>query len=66
MKRRHFAGAALLLPIASAVRAQTPAWPQRPVKFIVPNAPGSSIDTIARILSTQMAQGLTQPLVVDN
>ena len=36
------------------------------MKFIVPNAPGSSIDTIARILSTQMAQGLTQPLVVDN
>ena len=23
-------------------------WPQRPVKFIIPNAPGSSVDTIGR------------------
>ena len=42
------------------------AYPQRPVKFIVPNAPGSSVDTIARILSTQMAQGFPQSIVVDN
>ncbi|MEP6789820.1 MAG: tripartite tricarboxylate transporter substrate binding protein [Ramlibacter sp.] len=48
-----------------AVFAQA-AFPQRPVKFIVPNAPGSSVDTIARIVGNQMAQGFPQPIVVDN
>ncbi|MEO7640386.1 MAG: tripartite tricarboxylate transporter substrate binding protein [Ramlibacter sp.] len=54
------AGLAPFSAIAQAV------FPQRPVKFIVPNAPGSSIDTIARILGNQLAQGFPQPIVVDN
>lgn len=49
----------------SGARAQG-TYPQRPVKFIVPNAPGSSVDTIARILGTQMAHSFAQPIVVDN
>ncbi len=42
------------------------AWPQRPVKFIVPNAAGSSVDTIGRIVANQMTQPLGQAIVVDN
>ena len=29
--------------------AQAAPWPQRPVRLIVPNAPGSSVDTIGRL-----------------
>lgn len=46
--------------------AQAPAYPQRPIKFIVPNAPGSSVDTIGRVAANEMAQVLHQAAVVDN
>ena len=62
------------LLLASAGLASAWAWParaasdypQRPVRFIVPNAPGSSIDTIGRLLMTGMARAWTQPAVADN
>jgi len=63
-------GALSLLPLLSiAARdayAQTAAYPSRPVKLIVPNAPGSSVDTIGRVVGIQLAQALHQPVVVDN
>ncbi len=53
--RREFivsaATAALALPAARRARAQgaaEPSWPNRPVRFIVPLAPGGAIDFIAR------------------
>ncbi len=55
-----------LLAAAGSARAQAAAWPQRPVRFIVPNAPGSSMDTVSRILGSQMGQVLPQPVVLDN
>ncbi len=42
------------------------AFPQRPVKFIIPNAPASSIDTIGRLLMAEMAKVWSQPAVADN
>ena len=57
-------GAAGLLPLETF--AQTASWPQRPVRFIVPNAAGSSVDTIGRIVANQMTQPLGQAIVVDN
>lgn len=46
--------------------AQPAAYPQRPIKLIVPNAPASSVDTIARLLGNALAPALQQALVVDN
>lgn len=51
--------------LTGAARAQG-AWPQRPIKFIVPNAPGSSVDTIARIVGNALGPVLPQPVVIDN
>ena len=45
---------------------QTAAYPQRPIKLIVPNAPASSVDTIARLVSNLLAPVLQQAIVVDN
>lgn len=42
------------------------AYPQRPIKFIVPNAAGSSVDTIGRIVANQLPPILKQAIVVDN
>ena len=45
---------------------QAAPYPQRPVKLIVPNAPASSVDTIARIVGNLLAPLLQQAIVVDN
>ena len=49
---------------AAPVFAQT--WPQRPVTIIVPYAPGTGIDIIARTLAPRLAERLGQGFVVDN
>ena len=51
----------------SRVALAQSAYPQRTIKLIVPNAPGSSIDTIGRILSTHVGAALSpQSIIVDN
>ena len=66
MKRRDFARAALLLPLAPALQAQTTAWPQRPVKFILSQPAGSGPDILARYVADQLARGWNQPVVIEN
>ena len=46
--------------------AQATSYPQRPIKVIVPNAPASSVDTIARLVATPLALQLQQVIVIDN
>jgi tripartite-type tricarboxylate transporter receptor subunit TctC len=41
-------------------------YPSRPVRLIVPNAPGSSIDTMTRIVAARMGETLGQTVVVEN
>ncbi|WP_159994327.1 tripartite tricarboxylate transporter substrate binding protein [Roseomonas sp. 18066] len=48
-------------------RAQSSsAWPQRPVRLIVPFAPGGSVDGMARILAQRLQETLGQAFVVEN
>ena len=61
--------AAILIAVwcSASVWAQTGvAYPNRPVRFIVPYAPGGSSDVIARLLGQKLADALGQPFVVDN
>ena len=48
------------------VNAQTGAWPDRPVRLIVPFPPGSSSDIVARIVAQGLSGKLGQPVVVEN
>lgn len=41
-------------------------WPSRPVKLIVPSAPGGGTDVYARLVATQLSKSMKQSFVVDN
>jgi tripartite-type tricarboxylate transporter receptor subunit TctC len=41
-------------------------YPDRPIRFIVPQAPGSATDTVSRIVAPEMSKYLGQQVVVDN
>jgi len=49
---------------AAAESAAT--YPNRPVRLMVPNAPGSSVDTLSRIVATSLSEVLGQQVVIDN
>jgi tripartite-type tricarboxylate transporter receptor subunit TctC len=53
------------LCLASAA-ARADDYPTRPIRIVVPYAPGGSTDTIARILGQQIAKSIGQPIVIEN
>ena len=57
--------AALAVVIALAAQAQS-RFPEKPVKIVVGFPPGTSTDTLARLVAARMSEGLGQPLVVEN
>ncbi len=61
--RRALLGAALALPLAVAAQG---AYPNRPIRLIVPLAAGSAVDVAARIVAQKMAANLGQAVVVEN
>lgn len=64
MNRRMLLAATGALAIPAAARAQ--AWPTRPVRLVVPDAPGGGNDTTARVFAHHLEQALGQPVPVDN
>lgn len=65
MKRRHLLGTVASLALApSLARAQ--AFPDKPIRFVVPYAPGGATDTSARIAAEYLTEKFGQQVLVDN
>ncbi|HYZ33712.1 MAG TPA: tripartite tricarboxylate transporter substrate-binding protein, partial [Crenalkalicoccus sp.] len=65
--RRRILGTSAGLLAGAAVPAHAdPAFPSRPLRLVVPFAPGGPIDQTARIVVQRLAELLGQPVIVDN
>jgi tripartite-type tricarboxylate transporter receptor subunit TctC len=68
LPRRNFlhlaAGAAALPAVSRIARAQ--AYASRPVRIIVPYAPGGAPDIVARVMAQWLSERLAQPFVIEN
>ena len=71
MNRSTLVALALILPAFGPSYGAVPAdsakdYPNRPVRLMVPNAPGASVDTLSRIVATSLSEVLGQQVVIDN
>jgi tripartite-type tricarboxylate transporter receptor subunit TctC len=67
ISRRTLINAAALATAASLMpRVARAAYPERPVRLIVPFVPGGAVDAVARLLGNAMTANLGQPVVIEN
>jgi putative tricarboxylic transport membrane protein len=69
MRRRDFlklAGAAVAAGTSTRAIAQAQSWPERPVKLVLPYAPGGGTDLVGRPWADKLSQVFGQQFVVDN
>jgi tripartite-type tricarboxylate transporter receptor subunit TctC len=58
---------ALAMPLAGALAQATVETPSdKPIKMIVPNAPGSSVDAVARVIGSPLGKAIGHPIIVEN
>ena len=65
MLRRRLLAAGLAAPVMARAQ-QVTAWPDRPVRIVVPYAPGGPSDILARSLAAALFEVWRQPVVVEN
>jgi len=65
IRRRSLVALAASALVAPSLRAQG-AWPNRPVRIVVPFAPGGTTDILARALAPELAKAFGQSFIVEN
>jgi len=58
--------ASLLGAVPAVAQDAVKNYPSRPIRLIVPNAPGSAVDTLSRIVGTELSNTIGQQVVMDN
>jgi tripartite-type tricarboxylate transporter receptor subunit TctC len=65
-RRQILKAAGAAAAIAITPRAAWAAYPEKPIRLVVPFGPGGNADIVARLFGERMAEALGQPIVVDN
>src|SRR5438034_1185545 len=58
--------AAAMLPMAASALAQTPTYPDKPIRIIVPFPAGGVADTFGREIGKRLTEAWGQPVLIDN
>ncbi len=66
MHRRTLITVATLLSLCATAGAWAQAYPNKPVRLVVPFAPGGTTDIVARIVAEKMGSALGQQVIVEN
>jgi len=64
--RRIFIPVLAIVSIIASTPTLAQDYPTKSIRLMMPNAPGSSNDTLARIVATHLGEAIGQPIVVDN
>jgi tripartite-type tricarboxylate transporter receptor subunit TctC len=65
-RRRLLAGAGASVAGALTIPALAQAWPSKPIRFVVPFAPGGSSEIVARSTAAELSKTIGQNVFVDN
>jgi len=66
LSRRHLLGAAALATLLPHTAHAQGDWPNKPIRLVVPYAPGGSSDTLGRMIARQLQDSLKVSVVVEN
>jgi tripartite-type tricarboxylate transporter receptor subunit TctC len=66
MLRRFLLPLLVLAALAGAAMPSLAAYPEKPIRLIVPSAPGGAPDALMRALAQQLSQQMGVPIVIDN
>lgn len=72
LHRRHLLqtlaalGGATLISAPALAQSGASAWPNKPIRLVVPFPPAGPTDTVARVVGQRLAERLKQPVVVEN
>jgi tripartite-type tricarboxylate transporter receptor subunit TctC len=65
-RMRQTARLALLAMVLCASQAMADAWPDRPIKWIIPYAAGGTSDTLTRVVAQKLGERLGQSIIIEN
>src|SRR5690606_14725906 len=69
-RRRSLLGAAAGMTVlalgVAPLSAVAQDWPQKPIRIVVPYAPGQGADILARVIADELGKRVSQPIVVEN